>query len=272
MRLSGVSPVNNILPALHLQKKRKNVQGRRNPLLAWHVCAASSSSSSSSSTGHVRLYGSSGSRSPLVSFYLHEINVPFELINPRDETNPHPMGQVPALRDGLDLEVWESGAILMYLADKYGGLDTPEKRAEVGKWVVWANATLDPCLFIETPEGKVIDTSVRSSKPARPLVVLENHLASKTDEDPYVVSGGFSAADAAIGSYLLYVSLFFPDVSYAAYPNICKYMKLVCTRDAYREAFGAPMTDSLIAKVDDYLNECNSPAQQAKSVIGKLFS
>lgn len=42
---------------------------------------------------------------------------------------------------------------------RYGGLDTPEKRAAVGKWVMWANATLDPILFKETPQGKVIGTS-----------------------------------------------------------------------------------------------------------------
>ena len=46
-----------------------------------------------------------------------------------------------------DLQVFESGAILMFLADKYGGLDTPEKRAEVNKWIVWANASLDPICF-----------------------------------------------------------------------------------------------------------------------------
>jgi len=43
----------------------------------------------------------------------------------------------------------------MFLADKYGGLDTPEKRAAVGKWVMWANASLDPICFVENDRGQV---------------------------------------------------------------------------------------------------------------------
>ena len=45
------------------------------------------------------LYGSSGSRSPLVNWYLHELALPFEERQPRDPGNPHPFGQIPALRD-----------------------------------------------------------------------------------------------------------------------------------------------------------------------------
>ena len=59
---------------------------------------------------------------------------------------PSPFGKIPALADG-DLQIFESGAILMFLADKYGGLETPEQRAEVNKWIVWANASLDPICF-----------------------------------------------------------------------------------------------------------------------------
>jgi glutathione S-transferase len=39
----------------------------------------------------------------------------------------NPFGKVPALSDG-ELNLFESGALLTYLADKYGDTDTPEKR------------------------------------------------------------------------------------------------------------------------------------------------
>jgi glutathione S-transferase/alpha,alpha-trehalase len=54
--------------------------------------------------------------------------------------------------------MFESGAILAYLADAYGGLDTPQKRAAVQPWLVWANASLDPCVFKENERGQVIGT------------------------------------------------------------------------------------------------------------------
>jgi glutathione S-transferase len=41
----------------------------------------------------------------------------------------NPFGKVPALQDG-SLSLFESGALLTYLADKYGKLDTPEARWE----------------------------------------------------------------------------------------------------------------------------------------------
>jgi hypothetical protein len=39
----------------------------------------------------------------------------------------HPFGRLPVLVDG-DMTLFESGAILLYLGEKYGGLDTIEKR------------------------------------------------------------------------------------------------------------------------------------------------
>ena len=104
----------------------------------------------------------------MVDWYLHELNLPFESRPPHDSNNPHPFGQIPALLDATDdpgnpVELWESGAILQYLADRYGGLDNPAARADAGKWVVWANASLDPCLFIENERGQVLDTGARVS-------------------------------------------------------------------------------------------------------------
>ena len=90
-----------------------------------------------------------------MNWYLHELDAAFEM-GPL-EMNPHPFGQIPCLKDG-DVEIFESGAILLYLAQKYGGLNSAEAMAEVTKWVVWANSALDPILFLENERGQVIGT------------------------------------------------------------------------------------------------------------------
>ena len=61
----------------------------------------------------------------------------------------NPIGKVPAIVDG-DLKLWESGAILLYLADKYDkAAISTEKRAEYYQWVLFANASFGPGIFIE---------------------------------------------------------------------------------------------------------------------------
>ncbi|CAE8702860.1 unnamed protein product [Polarella glacialis] len=149
------------------------------------------------------LIGSQGSRSPLVNWYLHELGQEFRMVEAatvdrRGPDYPHPFGQIPALQDG-SVQVFESGAILMYLADKYGGLDTPEKRAEASKWVFWANATLDGICFVEDGNGRVLDTGLRKEPKAI------NRLEQLLEDREFILGDSFSVADVAIGAYLLYV-------------------------------------------------------------------
>ena len=59
----------------------------------------------------------------------------------------NPNGLVPLLRDDeSDLILWESNAIVRYLAAQYGQkrlwIDSPARRAEAEKWMDWANQTL----------------------------------------------------------------------------------------------------------------------------------
>jgi|Transcript_5425 glutathione S-transferase len=204
--------------------------------------AASRGSVSTAATSQVTLFGSQGSRSPLVNWYANEIGLELTMKAPSDGANPHPFKQVPALRDG-DLELWESGAILSYLADQYGGLDTPEARAECAKWVYFANATLDPVVFKENANGGVVDTGARDPNNRR-LGQLERVLEGRE----FLVGDTFSVADVAVCAYLLYVPQFFPDVSFAPWPNLVKYMGRCASRDAYGKAFGQKVQQYLVQK------------------------
>lgn len=152
-------------------------------------------------TSVVTLHGSQGSRSPLINWYCLEQGIEFKVAG--QFKNPHPFGQIPALRDG-ETTVFESGAILMYLADKYGQLDTPEKRSKACQWVVWANASLDPVLFKENSNGQVIGTLAGQEN--KKLRVLDTVLSS---QNKYLLGEDFSVADVAVAAYLLYIPQFF---------------------------------------------------------------
>jgi glutathione S-transferase len=85
--------------------------------------------------------------------------------------NPH--GRVPVIEDG-DATVWESHAILRYLAARHGAgqfwSDDPVARARVDGWMDWSQTSLQPDFlvgvfwgFYRTPEDKRNWPAIRAS-------------------------------------------------------------------------------------------------------------
>ena len=102
----------------------------------------------------------------------------------------NPTGRVPTLVDG-DVVLWESNAIIRYLAMKHPGEGHlypagPAPRARVERWLDWALSTVQPAernLFwgmVRTPPEKrdmtAISTAAKASGEA--WRVLDGHLAS----------------------------------------------------------------------------------------------
>jgi glutathione S-transferase len=88
----------------------------------------------------------------------HEVGVPLELTNVElfkgEARTPamlakNPNGKVPILEDG-DFVLWESTAMLAYIAAKAGRTDlaptTPRERAEVERWTLWEGAHFGPAI------------------------------------------------------------------------------------------------------------------------------
>jgi len=92
------------------------------------------------------LYGSQGSRSPLVNWAANELNLSVEAGDL--SKNPHPFGQIPCLTDDNGVLVFESGAILNYLQSKAAdkGMHGDKKMAEVSSWIVSGEA-IPICTF-----------------------------------------------------------------------------------------------------------------------------
>eukprot|EP00591_Stephanopyxis_turris_P013519 CAMPEP_0195510476 /NCGR_PEP_ID=MMETSP0794_2-20130614/3110_1 /TAXON_ID=515487 /ORGANISM="Stephanopyxis turris, Strain CCMP 815" /LENGTH=258 /DNA_ID=CAMNT_0040637903 /DNA_START=36 /DNA_END=812 /DNA_ORIENTATION=- len=201
------------------------------------------SKTSSLSMG-LTLYGSQGSRSPLVNWAAYELSLP--IVMGDLSQNPHPFKQIPCMTSDGDVTLFESGAILLYLQSLCEDGDEA-KKAAIMSWVTWANASLDPVCFLETPEGKVYDTGLK--KPNRKIDTLDSILSNQK----YLLGDGddnFSTGDVAVASYLLYVPQFFPDVDLGRWPNVVRYMKDCVKRPAYGKAFGGDVQNYLVGKLD----------------------
>jgi glutathione S-transferase len=125
----------------------------------------------------------------LVSFKDRETHSPaFLALNP--------MGKVPLLTDG-DFNLWESNAILTYLATKFpdtGALPADARgRADADRWLHWQSCHLIPAIAaLKTGT----ETDVATVTPL--LKILEQQLAGRD----YIL-GTLSVVDFAIAAYLM---------------------------------------------------------------------
>ena len=115
----------------------------------------------------------------------------------------NPNSKIPALMDrsgSQPVRVFESGAILLYLADKFGALVPSERKAECLSWLFWQMGSA-PYLgggfghFYSYAPIKIeyaIDRYAMEAK--RQLDVLDRHLADNT----YMCGTDYSIADIAI--------------------------------------------------------------------------
>jgi glutathione S-transferase len=134
---------------------------------------------------------------------------PFGGVDTPDYLALNPNGLVPTLVDD-EAVVWESNAILRYLAERsgptvFGGRDAAE-RAAVGKWMDWQLSALNPPLqtlfvqLVRLGEDKRDTAIVKASLAAahRQLEVLARALP----ESGFLEGDAVTAADVAVGVML----------------------------------------------------------------------
>ena len=157
--------------------------------------------------------------------------------------NVNPNSKIPALMDhsgDTPQRVFESGAILLYLAEKFGAFlpTDPAQRTEAMSWLFWQMGSA-PYLgggfghfYAYAPEKFEYPINRFSMETKRQLDVMDRHLA---DNDYF--AGDYSIADMAIWSWYgqlvlgrLYSAAEFLDV--ASYKNVMRWAEAIDARPA----------------------------------------
>ena len=168
------------------------------------------------------------------------------------EMNPN--GLVPTLQDG-DMVLWESNAIVRYLAARYGkGEFYPRNlavRAGADRWMDWAITTPGPHigpLFMQlirtAPERReaAVIANARAQL-ARVTLILDAHLATRA----FVAGEHFTMGDIPLGC-ILYRYLNLPaddgsaNTAAGDIPNVAAWYARLCARPAYRETVMLPLS------------------------------
>jgi len=155
-----------------------------------------------------------------------------------------PNNRIPAIVDtapaggGKPIPVFESGAILQYLAEKSGRFlpAEPAARAEVMQWLFWQMGGLGPMagqnhhFSNDAPEEipYAIDRYVKET--ARLYRVLDTRLADR----PFI-AGDYSIADMA--SYPWIVPYKRQGQDLADFPNLARWFAVMRARDGVKRAY-----------------------------------
>ncbi|MBV9063185.1 MAG: glutathione S-transferase family protein [Alphaproteobacteria bacterium] len=166
----------------------------------------------------ITLYHSPQTRSSSIVWLLEELQVPYETkqvsfrkadgTGGRDPSNPHPHGKVPALTDGSET-VFESGAIALYLTDKYrtvklGPGPNDAKRGEYLSWLFYRPGVMEPAFMERRFNIPHVHGAMGWAKTEEVEEVVNAHLA----KNKYFLGDEFSALDIMVGGGLYYMMLF----------------------------------------------------------------
>ena len=189
----------------------------------------------------ITIYGGPQTRASMPRWYLEEKGIPYQLVEisvgagqnmQPDFLAINPFGKLPAMRDdsvldatGQPVILFESGAILLHLAEHHGGEATrASERSMISQWTHFANSTLAFAIFVPDQKAKVLPR-------------LLNQLNEKLSNN-FLVGDSWGAADCAVTAYLAYIKLFFPNEDLSSYPRIEALIEETSKRPAYRKVMG----------------------------------
>ncbi|RMC37389.1 glutathione S-transferase family protein [Paracoccus alkanivorans] len=184
-----------------------------------------------------------------VRWALEEVGQPYDvrLLSFKAMKEPahlalHPFGQIPTYEEG-DLALFESGAILLHIAEHHAGLlpDGANARARAIAWMFAALNTVEPPVF-----DRALAMILERDEPwyQHRLRALEDSISKRLEGlsrhlgDADWLDGAFSAGDLLMVTVLRRLE---GSVMLEEYPNLSAYVARGEARPAYKRAFEAQL-------------------------------
>lgn len=199
----------------------------------------------------IKLYTAPTPNGRKISIALEEMGLAYEaiLVNiGKDEQfapeflKISPNNKIPAITDG-DFSLFESGAILIYLARKSGKLLPPEGTGEywrVMEWLMWQMGGLGPMLgqahhFLKYNQGKSDYAETRYHTEAKRLYgVLDKHLEGRA----FIVDE-MTIADIAIWPWASRYE--WHQINLNDFPNVKRWYVALAQRPAFQRGYSVPI-------------------------------
>ena len=213
----------------------------------------------------IRFYFNGSPNPTKVALLLEETGLPYEPVAIDTRTGEqfapdflaiNPNGKVPAITDG-DTVVFDSNAILLYLAEKSGQFLPPagdaKARGELLSWLMFVATGIGPFF------GQAVHFKHFAPEPVpyaheryqyeadRHLKVVEGHLA---DRD-WMVGNAYSIVDMALWGWIRMLPFVLGEGAFDRYPNVKRLCDAVSARPAAARAVALKDRFTFKAQMDD---------------------
>ena len=195
-----------------------------------------------------------------ISIMLEEIGMPYNVFSiniAKDEQfQPHflkisPNNRIPAIidKDNNGYSLFESGAILMYLAEKSGKLLNFSDKDEYYRtieWLMWQMGGVGPMFgqvhhFVKYNKGKSEYSEQRYSKEAKRLYGV---MDKKLEQNQYIAGKSYSIADISIWPWAARFD--WQEIDLNEFPNVTRWYKEMANRPAVQKGWLVPQNDQVI--------------------------
>lgn len=177
-----------------------------------------------------------------VAYEVHPIDIGKDEQHAPDFLKISPNNKIPAIVDReTGLSLMESGAIMWYLAEKYGKFipADPQARADVMQWLMWQMGGLGPMAgqahhFLHFNPGKSDYAEKRFLDEVKRLYSVLNARLEGQD----FICADYSIADMACWPWVSRYE--WQTIDLAAYPNVQGWYRRLLARDAVQRGYHVP--------------------------------